>query len=267
MHRRTRAPSPLYEVVKHHVLDRIESGEWQPGSRVPSEHELTRELRVSRMTVHRAMRELSADGRVVRVAGVGTFVASPGAHAHPLELRNIADDIRERGGRHHSRVVELGEVALDAQAALTFDMPPGRLMFHSLIVHAENGLPIQLEERYVDPAAAPDYLSVDFERTTPSEYLARVAPIQEVEHVVEALMPTSRVRRLLKMASGEPCLVLRRWVWAGDALASTARLHHPGSRYRLGGRFAPRAGARGDTGAAPRAASRPDGRARRMRQS
>ncbi len=253
--RRTRAPSPLYQVVKHYVLDRIESGEWQPGGRVPSEHELTRALNVSRMTVHRAIRELSADGRVVRVAGVGTFVASPGAQAHPLELRNIADDIRDRGGRHHSRVVDLREVALSREAALAFDLPPGRPMFHSVIVHSENGLPIQLEERYVDPAAAPDYLSVDFERTTASEYLARVAPVQEVEHVVEALMPTMRVRRLLKMPAGEPCLVLRRWVRAGEALASTARLHHPGSRYRLGGRFAPVAQTRPTL-------SRADGRAR-----
>ncbi|HAK56584.1 MAG TPA: histidine utilization repressor [Acidobacteria bacterium] len=235
---RKRPPAPLYEVVKRHVLDRIDSGRLQAGERIPSEHELTRRLKVSRMTVNRAIRELSSEGRVVRIAGVGSFVATP-AQAHPLELRNVADDIRARGGRHASRVVELGKVRLDPEAARTFDLPPGRPMFHSVIVHAENGLPVQLEERYVDPHAAPDYLALDLTEITASEYLARVAPIQEVEHVVQAVMPTRRVRRLLKMPAGEPCLTLLRWVWAGGALASTARLQHPGTRYRLGGRFEP----------------------------
>ena len=104
---------------------------------------------------------------------------------------------------------------------------------------------MQLEERYVNPHAVPDYLSLDFTKTTASEYLAHVAPIQEVEHVVHAVIPPPRVRRLLKMPVGEPCLVLLRWVWARDSLASTARLYHPGSRYRLGGRFAPMAPSRG----------------------
>lgn len=196
------------------------------------------------MTVNRAIRELSVEGRVVRVAGVGSFVAKP-AQAHPLELRNIADDIRARGGRHDSRVVEVSEGPLGGEAARTFDLPPGRSMFHSVIVHAENSLPVQLEERFVNPHAAPDYLSLDFTKTTASEYLARVAPIQEVEHVVHAVIPPPRVRRLLKMPAGEPCLVLLRWVWARNSLASTARLYHPGSRYRLGGRFAPMVPSRG----------------------
>ncbi len=196
------------------------------------------------MTVNRAMRELALEGRLVRVAGVGSFVAPPGTRAHPLELRNIADDIRRRGGQHGSQVIELAETTVPVAVARLFDLVPGRRMFHSLVVHADTGVPIQLEERYVEPTAAPGYLDVDFTRTTPSAYLMEVSPIQEVEHLVEAAMPNARVRRLLKMATGEPCLVLLRWVWTGGTLASVARLHHPGSRYRLGGRFAPSAGGR-----------------------
>jgi GntR family histidine utilization transcriptional repressor len=230
---------PLYQVVKQYVLDRIDAGTWTPGDRVASEHELVAALGVSRMTVNRAMRELTAEGRLVRVAGVGSFVAPPSAQAHPLELRNIADDIRSRGGQHTSEVVELSRTTVPPTVARTFDLTPGRPMFHSLIVHADTGVPVQLEERWVEPTAAPGYLDVDFVQTTPSAYLMEVAPIQEVEHVVEATMPTARVRRLLKMATGEPCLLLLRWVWANGSLASIARLHYPGSRYRLGGRFAP----------------------------
>ena len=86
-----------YLQVKQFVLARISAGALAVGDRVPSENELVRELDVSRMTANRALRELAADGVLVRVAGVGTFVAEQRAQAHPLEVRNIADEIRLRG--------------------------------------------------------------------------------------------------------------------------------------------------------------------------
>ena len=72
------APSPglpLYASVKRSILDRIRSGEWASGHRIPSESELVAELGVSRMTVNRALRELSMEGVLVRMQGLGSFVA------------------------------------------------------------------------------------------------------------------------------------------------------------------------------------------------
>ena len=83
MQRKSRSPVPLYEAIKRHVLDQIDSHRLKSGERIPSEHELTKLFKVSRMTVNRAIRELSVEGRVVRVPGVGSFVATP-AQAHPL---------------------------------------------------------------------------------------------------------------------------------------------------------------------------------------
>src|ERR1700748_2827256 len=92
-----------YLQVKQYVLAQISAGSLAVGDRVPSENELVRELAVSRMTANRALKELAADGVLVRVAGVGTFVAEPRVHAHPLEVRNIADEIRARGHEHRVR--------------------------------------------------------------------------------------------------------------------------------------------------------------------
>jgi len=86
---------------------------------------------------------------------------------------------------------------------------------------------------------APGYLDVDFKQTTPYEYLIRVAPLQEAEHVLRAVMPDDRTRRLLAMKSDEPCLLVTRRTWTHGAIASLARLYHPGSRYEMSGRFRP----------------------------
>jgi GntR family histidine utilization transcriptional repressor len=101
---------PLYLQVKHHILDNIGSGKWGASTRVPSENDLVRSFGVSRMTANRALRELRDEGVLVRIAGVGSFVADRHAHAHPLEIRGIADEIRERGHVHRAEIVSLERI-------------------------------------------------------------------------------------------------------------------------------------------------------------
>jgi GntR family histidine utilization transcriptional repressor len=108
-----------------------------------------------------------------------------------------------------------------------------------VIVHFENDRAVQLEERYVLPKLAPDYLKVDFTATTPYDYLTQVAPLQEAEHVLRAVMPDDRTRQLLTMKPDEPCLLMVRRTWTAGEVASVARLYYPGSRYQLSGRFRP----------------------------
>lgn len=232
-----------YKILKAHVRDRIESGDWRPGDPIPSENELAQLFGVSRMTVNRAMRELAEEKLLRRVPGIGTFVAEAPPQSDLLEIRNIADEIRGRGHAHRAEVLRLEVIAAPAGVALAFDLIPGAKIYHSLILHLESGTPIQLEDRFVNPAIAPGYLDQDFTRTTPNEFLIEVAPLQQVEHIVQAIIPEPDIRTALKLDESEACLLLTRRTWAHGQIASTARLYHPGSRFRLGGRFAPKHGA------------------------
>lgn len=224
---------PRYQQLKAHIVAGIESGRLRPRDRVPSEQDLVRRFGVSRMTANRALRELASDGILVRQTGVGTFVAEAPSRSHAMEVRNIADEIRERGHSHGARVVRLEKVAADRDMAFQLGLRPGGAVFHSLIVHREDDLPIQVEDRYVSAHAAPGYLRQDFTRTTPNEYLTTVAPLQTVEHFIRAEIPTARIRGMLGMAADEPCLVIHRRTWSGGRPVSVAHLHHPGSRYEL----------------------------------
>jgi GntR family histidine utilization transcriptional repressor len=233
------ALQPLYLQVKQHILDNIGSGKWGASTRVPSENDIVKTFGVSRMTANRALRELQDEGVLVRIAGVGSFVAEASAHGHPLEIRGIDTEIRERGSVHRSEIVSLEKVRAAADLAADFGVAARTELFSSVIVHFENDRPIQLEDRYVLPQLAPDYLRMDFKQTTPHEYLMKVAPLQQAEHLLRAQMPDDRTRKLLLMKKDEPCLVVIRRTWTADQIASVARLYHPGSRYELSGRFRP----------------------------
>lgn len=230
---------PRYQQVKDYVRSRLESGELQPSDRVPSENELVDKMNVSRMTANRALRELNDEGLLVRIAGVGTFVADFKATSDVLEVRNIADEIAHRGHRHSATVLRQSKQHARGEIAQALRLDPGSDVFHLLIVHRENDIPIQLEDRYIRAEFAPDCLEQDFTRTTPSAYLSDIAPLQEAEHAVRASMPNAAVRSQLDMENNEACLVVLRRTWAGGEPVSFARLHHPGNRYELTGRFAP----------------------------
>jgi len=229
-----------YLQVKHFVLERISAGALRAGQRVPSENELVRELDVSRMTANRALRELAADGVLIRVAGVGTFVAEQRVHAHPLEVRNIADEIRARGHEHFAKVATLDSVSAPRELAERCGVSPGAKLDHSLVIHFEDGIPLQVEDRYVNPTVVPGYLRNDFSRTTPHEFLMQAAPLQRAEHTVRAVAPEGRIRRLLKLEPGDACLLIMRRTWTHGRIVSVADLYHPGSRYELAGTFQPR---------------------------
>ncbi len=229
-----------YLQVKDFILERIAGGTLRAGERVPSENELTRTLTVSRMTANRALRELAADGVLVRVAGVGTFVAEQRVHAHPLEVRNIADEIRARGHEYRVKVLALDSLSASRELAERCGVKMGAQLDYSLLTHFADAAPLQVEERYVNPQVAPGYLRNDFSRTTPHEFLIRVAPLQRAEHIVRALVPERRIRRLLRLEAGEACLLIMRRTFSHGRIASVADLYHPGSRYELAASCQPR---------------------------
>jgi GntR family histidine utilization transcriptional repressor len=233
------AAQPLYLKVKRHILDNIGSGKWAAAARVPSENEIVKSFGVSRMTANRALKELRDEGVLVRIAGVGSFVADRHARAHPLEVRSIADEISERGHVHRAAIVSLERVRAVGELCEDFGVTPRSELYCSVIVHFENDRPVQLEDRYVAPKLAPGYLDVDFNQTTPYDYLIKVAPLQEAEHLLRAVMPDERTRKLLAMKRDEPCLLVIRRTWTHGQIASVARLYHPGSRYEMSGRFRP----------------------------
>lgn len=236
---RSASPLPLYLQVKKHIQARISANTWQPDSKIPSENELVRTLGVSRMTVNRALRELTLEGLLVRLQGVGTFVAQRKPQSALLEIKSISREIESRGGVHSSEVQVLEKLPATESLAVVLGLQPGVLVYHSILIHRESGVPIQYAERFVNPTVAPEYLSQDFTSITPSEYLLSVAPITEVEHVIEATLPEVKVRKLLEMKPSEPCLVLYRKTWSQDVVATSSTLIFPGSRYRLGSRFKP----------------------------
>lgn len=230
-------PQPIYAKLKQAISQKISAGEWLANQRVPSEAEIVKSLGVSRMTVNRALRELTVEGFLVRHQGLGTFVAEKKAHSALFEVHNIAEEIAARGHKHLSKLLTLESARASVEEAMMLGVRTNHGIFRSVVLHYENDIPIQIEERIVNASLAPEYDKQDFTLHTSYEYLMGVAPMTEGEHLVEAVLPNAIECERLQIGAHEPCLQIKRRTWSGDEIVTAARLVYPGSRFQLFGHF------------------------------
>ena len=226
---------PRFIAIKSALVDDIELGRLAPGDQVESENQLAQRSEVSRMTARRALTELVTEGILARTQGVGTFVADSRPMSSILTIKGIKDEILARGHQYHCQVVIREQRYAAASESRWLGVKEASPVYFTSIIHYENDLPVQLENRWVNPHWAPDYLKQDFTVMTPNHYLTQVAPLTEADHVVSAIIPDTDTAEKLMLTPSEPCLQIDRRTYSARGIVSVATLTHPGKRYRLGG--------------------------------
>jgi GntR family transcriptional regulator len=95
--RRENRGIPLYQQVEQLIRYKISTRRYAPGQQIPSEHELRRELNVSRVTVREALRELVRENLLIKVPGKGTFVSVDAPSGlPPIKYTGFLEDLYER---------------------------------------------------------------------------------------------------------------------------------------------------------------------------
>ncbi|KQU74659.1 histidine utilization repressor [Ensifer sp. Root31] len=223
----------LYEKIKTTIDRRVEAEEWPAEFQVPGEVELAEEFGASRLTVRRALRELQAEGVLIRIQGRGTFVVGPRMQCAVFNISDMAEEIALNGGAHTSKVIHLSVVSRDSPQSSMLNLGPEGVVVHARLLHLEDGTPIQLEDRFVNASEAPLFLEQDFTKITPHTYLLRETTVTSVDNTIRAIRPDEDACRLLQIDSGQPCLLLDRSTWRDGVPVTRSRFVYPGDRYRL----------------------------------
>lgn len=224
---------PLYEQIKTVIDRRIESEEWPANFQVPSEEDLAAEFQSSALTVRRALRELQADGLLTRIQGRGTFVIGPRVQCAVFNLPDITEEIALLGGAYSCQILEHGVLAREGLGSSMLQVGPDQTVFHSRLLHLEDGTPVQLEDRYVNASEAPEYLNQDFSTITPHKWLLRETNVTTVDNSIRAIRADEELRKHLQIDESQPCLLLDRSTWRSGIPVTRSRFFYPGDRYRL----------------------------------
>ncbi len=232
------APEPIYQQIKNTIEQKINNAEWAAGQKLPSENELVSALDVSRMTINRALRELTQQGLINRIHGLGSFVAERPRHASLIELQDIAVEIEQSGKHHSSKILVLEKRQANDEVVEQMQIAAGDEVYYLGAVHYRDEIPIQLEQRYVNPGLIPEFLQQDFNRITSTAYLLQQFRPDEMEHIVRAVIPDSQTQKQLRIERQLPCLQLQRRTWINSQVVTQVTLTYPGNRYELGAKYA-----------------------------
>jgi GntR family transcriptional regulator len=114
---------PLYHQIQHLIRHRIHSGQYPPGTQIPSEHDFCQELAVSRVTLREALRELVREHLLVKVQGKGTFVSSnPPKRLSPVRYTGFLEELQERVRRLRVTDVEIVQTPATPELRATLQL-------------------------------------------------------------------------------------------------------------------------------------------------
>ena len=223
---------PLHEQIRKAFARKISARELKPGDRLPFEHELTKSLKTSRMTVSRALQALAEDGLIERRRKAGSFVAEQTSFQTPVTIHVPRTEIEAAGKQY-------GYVLLSKARMTTTGSGLADRVLHLVCLHSADGRPVLLEKRWINLDAVPAAATEPFETLPPGEWLLRNVPWNEAEHTISAVAADKEAALHLQISEGSPCLRIDRRTWSGDASITHVGLIYPGDDRVLSGRFQP----------------------------
>lgn len=251
---------PAYQRIKNAILDNIHSGKWQAGKAISTEMALAEEFGVSRMTVNRALKELSEERVLERRQGSGTFVTQQQFNHTFVEVRNIAQDLKSANRDYQAQVVSkrgitatmlndglrrkfgLEKVAKTSELKSATDINASEnidseaaVLYEVKIIHFADGQPIQFEERWVDALKVPKFIEQDFSVVNTSDYLIAKSPLERGSYTIRALAAPDEIAALLKISPQSPTLVLCRQTYSAGQVLTFVKMWHAGERYQFAG--------------------------------
>ncbi len=243
---------PAYQRIKNAILDNIHSGKWQAGKAISTEMTLAAEFGVSRMTVNRALKELSEERVLERRQGSGTFVAQQQFNHTFVEVRNIAQDLKSANRDYKAQVVSKRSITasmLDDSLRRKFDIEASAIasnsqdidtdeepvLYEVKIIHFADGQPIQFEERWVDAVKVPNFIKQDFSVVNTSDYLIAKIPLERGSYTIRALAAPDEIANTLQIVPQSPTLVLCRQTYSAGQVLTFVKMWHAGERYQFSG--------------------------------
>ncbi|MDQ0189579.1 GntR family transcriptional regulator [Alicyclobacillus cycloheptanicus] len=206
---------PLYRQIRAQFEQKIRDGEWKPGDKIPTEEQLQRAYGVSRITVQRALRDLSIQGMLTRVAGKGTFVSAGSAEENLLEFINVLRNEPAMEGDHH--VIGAGRQRPDKLIAARMDIAQTDEVFRLERIKVSNGMRVALETSFVPAALCPTLLDGPLESLILYEYFkAHGVHLADAKMYVQPILLGDEPASLLNMPSGLPVFQWERISYTTD---------------------------------------------------
>lgn len=228
------SPVPLYYQLRTFITERIDSGEWKPGDRLPSESELGSRFGISRTTVRQALGELTSLGLLTRIQGKGTFVVQQRIQQRLSRLTGFSQDMQTRRLRPSSRLLELSLAQAGGRAAKELGLPTGSQVVRLRRLRLADEEPMALEISYLLPEFYNSLRTENVGERSLYEILkerCHTAPTRAVQEMEASPCPAQEAQ-LLQVRKGSPVLHIHRTTFdQNDRAFEQVESFYRGDRY------------------------------------
>src|ERR1700684_393609 len=140
---------PKYAQVVDEIKRRIEQGEYEPGSLLPSEHQLGQDFGVSRPTIVKALSALRQENWIETQQGKGSFVRGRPALADAERTRPAHNVLELPEAQLEGDLVQAGVKIAPAHVAALLDLDMGAKAFLRQRIIKEDGEPVELASAWL----------------------------------------------------------------------------------------------------------------------
>lgn len=228
---------PRYREIYEALRQKIMSGEWPIGHRLPSEPELARQFGCARMTMGKALGALAEQGLVTRRRRAGTTVNAPRLQESVLEIHDIEAELVAAGVPYAYESLARRVRCATAEDAANLGVPPGTSVLALTGLHRASGRPHALEERLINLQAVPEARREKFADISPGRWLLQRIPWTEAEHQIGAINADANVARRLAIRRDMACLTIERNTWRDQQRITHVTVIYPCDQHRLVARF------------------------------
>lgn len=218
------------------LRDRILSSAIAPGARLPTENDLARYHRVSRVTVRRALAELARERLIERRRSRGTRVIyQPSSAPMTADIAGVLANLVEMGERTSSRLLAFDNVPATGPAAEALGLAPNETMQRSVRMRAIKGMPFSYLTAHVPAHIGTTYTKQELATQPLLALLERSGiKIDRASQRISAVLATPETAHALKVRVGSPLIELVRVVYDrnGRGVEHLHALYRP-DRYNL----------------------------------
>lgn len=223
----------LHERILTDIRERILSGTWPPGHRIPFETELCVQFDCSRMTVNKALSLLARSGLIERRRKAGSFVAQPRSQSAVLEIQDVKIEVEALGlAYRYQRLDRAQRKATEIDRALLGLTMANQILALSCL-HFAGDKPFCLEQRLINLSAVPLAKTESFVAAAPGPWLLAHVPWTEARHTIRATNADPDLARLLAIKASTACLVVERRTWAVAKPVTYVSLTYPGAQREI----------------------------------
>ena len=207
----------LHQKIAEHIRAKIRSGEYEVGSQLPTENELSVFFGVSRPTIRQALGQLSQEGYVKRIKGSGTFVTDPEESKVIHESTRFITSYHEKSLRHNhvvrTKVLAQSVERADEEIAQKLNIPVNAKVNKMIRVRHLEGYrenaPVLYTILYVPYKLFRDFTQIVFTEVSLYEVLQeRQLAVRHVERRLEVVPPDTEVANHLKISAFEPVIYI-----------------------------------------------------------